>query len=113
MKNISVFFILILLSCSIKNDFPENPTNINRIEVYKFMYMNDYPLPVNEKSFWQHREEHALLYIPISSIEKSFIYDVKNMKSDTQNSFNFLRYAFIVNVGNKKDTLYSDGSLKN
>ena len=108
---ISFIVILTVLSCSIRNSLPEKSTN--RIEVFKFMYINDYHLPIDEKSFWQNREEHALLYIPISSVEKSFIYDIKNMKSDKQDSSDFLRYAFIVNVGGKKDTLYSDGSLKN
>lgn len=113
MKNVSMLLIVILtvLSCSVKNSLSEKSNN--RIEVIKFMYINDYHLAIDEKSFWQNKEEHALLYIPISSVEKSFISDVKNMKSDKQNSFDFLRYAFIVNSGDKKDTLYSDGNLKN
>jgi hypothetical protein len=62
------------------------------------------PFSINEKIFWANKDEHVVLKIR----NNKFIDKVKKMDSHVSKEFKDYNYAFIL----KKDTLYSDSTLK-
>jgi hypothetical protein len=117
MKNIFfnilvVFCLLVATSCKTNKNIIStdgNEREIDEVEVIKFMgTVYDYPRGVDEKIFWDFKEEHAKLFIGNSG----FIQDVKNLRSNKSDRFREYNYAFIVKKGKEIDTLYSDNTLQ-
>ena len=107
-----LFGCLFFNSCGTKRDnnsFSFNENRVNEVEAIKFMNtVNEYPIAIYEKTFWQYREEHAKLLIKNSG----FIDDIKSIKDTTSIYFKDYNYAFIVRKDKEIDTLYSDYTLK-
>lgn len=66
------------------------------------------PYSINEKTFWNSKDEHATLLIK----NNLFIEDVKNLKNHSSQNFKEYNYAFIMRQGKRTDTLYSDSTLQ-
>lgn len=81
----------------------------SKVEVIKFMgTITTQPYTVDEKIFWNNRDEHAKLSIR----NNDFIDDVKSLKNHSYEYFHEINYAFIIVNRNQIDTIYSDDTLK-
>jgi|SRR5690606_24836152 len=88
------------------------PKEKDKITAIKFMYsVSDYSIAIYEKSFWKYPEEHAKLEIAIDDFG-NFLEEVKKLPTTKGETFGYFKYAFILDVKGKKDTIYADSSLK-
>ena len=73
-----LFGCLFFNSCGTKRDnnsFSFNENRVNEVEAIKFMNtVNEYPIAIYEKTFWQYREEHAKLLIKNSGAALPSLY---------------------------------------
>lgn len=75
------------------------------------MYLNDYPMAINMKTFWDFPEEHAQFNLPLGN--DTFLTEVAELPIDNCENFTSLRYAFVVKKhGSINDTVYADTPLK-
>ncbi len=109
---IFIFSISFLLSnCSTRQKYLtiKEIESEGYVEVIKFMgTITTQPYSVDEKIFWNNRDEHAKLIIR----NNDFIEDIKTLNDTTSKNFREYNYAFIVRKGKEIDTLYSDYTLK-
>lgn len=106
---------LIILSFVLTSILTFKETNImqknSTITVVKFMYLDDYPMAIDTKSFWKFPNEHAKFILPLG--KNSFLDEIKTLPTNKCDSLTFLNYAFIVKTKKgQKDTIYSDFALK-
>ncbi|WP_370031913.1 hypothetical protein [Flavobacterium sp. 28YEA47A] len=105
-KIISILSVFCFFGCKTRNNIT---IQNNPIEAIKFMgSITTQPYSINEKTFWNSKDEHAKLLIK----NNVFIEDVKNLKNHSSQNFKEYNYAFIMRHGKSTDTLYSDSSLQ-
>lgn len=104
------FISFIICSCKPAKNIVLNDTN--SIEVIKFMYLNEYPIAVYEKSFWSMKEEEHATF-KLSYDDRNFINDIKSYSNKDCSNFSSLNYAFIIKrQGKTNDTIYADTALR-
>lgn len=105
-----IFLGLGLLSILLYNESKAKQDN-NTITVVKFMYLDDYPMAINTKSFWNFPNEHAKFILPLG--KNTFLDEIKTLPKNNCDSLTFLNYAFVVKKkGSQNDTIYADFALK-
>lgn len=83
----------------------------NTIEVVKFMYLDNYPMAIDTKSFWKFPNEHARFILPLG--RKTFLDEVKTLQRNNCDSLTFINYAFVIKKKSTlNDTVYADFTLK-
>ena len=111
LKILSVLFIFSTICCK-KLDMRKNNRSQSILTV-KFMYSNDYPIPINTGSFFNFSEEHAKYILPLET--DYFFKLVEEMPVTTDEQFGLLKYGFILenHESSKRDTIYADLQLDN
>lgn len=114
LKRIIIFSCLILLTCcksveKVDKNAPI-PNYKNSTIIYRFLYNNDYPIEISEKTFWSYGKEMQEFAVRLTSsiYFPSMIKSIKSFeKVDKQTGF--YDFAF---VDKCKDTIYASEDLQ-
>lgn len=114
LKRIIIFSCLILLTCCKSTEKVDKnapiPNYKNSTIIYRFLYNNDYPIEISEKTFWSYGKEMQEFAIRLTPnfYFPSMIKSIKSLqKVDKQTGF--YDFAFVYKC---KDTIYASHDLQ-